>query len=81
MEALGQDVLDQTVEKFHGGDGGGFPVLGGERDLVRRDLQEPGVGDANPVGVAGQIGDYVAGVAESATSIRNVHQRQLEMCI
>jgi hypothetical protein len=54
VEALGQDVLDQAVEEFHRVDRGGLAILGGECDAVVGDVQEPGVGDADPVGVAGQ---------------------------
>jgi hypothetical protein len=53
-EALGQDVLDQAVEEFHWVDRDGPALLGGERDPVLGDILDPGVGDADPVGIPGQ---------------------------
>jgi len=53
-EAFGQNMLDQAVKEFDWMDRDGPALLGGERDPVLGGLLDPGVGDADPVGVAGQ---------------------------
>jgi len=50
-----QDVLDQAGEELDRLQGDGASVLGAEGHLLIRDLQQSGVGDAHPVGVAPEI--------------------------
>ena len=63
-ESWRQHVLDQAGERLDRRQGCGASVFGAEGHLLIRDLQQPGVGDTHPVGVAAEILDDVAGFAE-----------------
>jgi len=54
-ESWRQDMLDQASEELDRFQGGGAAELGAEGHPVVRNLQQTGIGDAHPVGVAPEI--------------------------
>ena len=60
LEALGQDVLQETVDELLGGEGAGFPVVGGvlpvaESDLSVLKFEEALVGESDAEDIRSQI--------------------------
>ena len=55
LETWGQDMLDETAEELRRGHGFGAVSLGPKGDPVWRHLEQPGIGNADPVGVAPQV--------------------------
>ena len=66
VEAFGKDVDQEAPDEFMDRQGhdlvalGAFDpiVLPGEGDFVIVDADQPAVGDGDPMGVAGEIGEY-----------------------
>ena len=66
VEAFGKDVDQEAPDEFMDRQGHdlvaldplGSVVLPGEGDLVIVDADQPAVGDGDPMGVAGEVGEY-----------------------
>jgi hypothetical protein len=59
VEAVGKDVEEEAAKELDGVEGDGAAVFGAEGDGIGGDLDEPGVGDGDAMGVAAEILEHV----------------------
>ena len=55
LEPVRQHMLDEPLEESDRMEADGAPVLGPEGDLAGGHVQEAGIGDSHPVGVAPEV--------------------------
>ena len=71
-EAFGQDVKQKATDEGLGADGGPATMFGGECHLSVPELDDPGVGDGDAVGIATEVGEvfYEEGYTSEETRVR-----------